>query len=150
MRVRLVHMRPLQQVVAQEALIVGDVLDHHFEQVVRAAGHGVALQHLWIADHRLLELVQVVAAMGRELDIDEYRDAQAELLRVEQGDLALDQPFLLHAVDAPPARRLRQLNLLGDLGGGEVGVVLQQAEDAAVDGAQLFLHEFFSLFVMAE
>lgn len=128
-------MRPLQQMVAQEALVVGNVLGHHLEQVIRAAGHGVALQHLRVADHRLLELVQVVAAMGRQLDIDEYRDAQAELFRVEQGDLALDQSFLLHAMDASPAGRLRQLHLLGDLGGREVGVVLQQAEDAAVDGA---------------
>jgi hypothetical protein len=50
-------------------------------------------------------------------------------------------PFFLHAVNAPPAGRLRQLHLLRHFGGGQVGVVLQQAQDLAVDGAQRVLHE---------
>jgi len=73
--------------------------------------------------------------VGRELDVDEHCHVQPEFLRVEQGDLALDQPLLLHAVDASPARRLRQFDLLGNFRRGEIGVVLQQKEDLAIDAA---------------
>ncbi len=85
--------------------------------------------------------------MGGELDVDEHRHVQPELLRVEQRDLAFDQPFFLHAMDAAPARRLRQLDLFGDLGGGQVSVVLQQQQNLAIDAAQRGLHGC-SLFVV--
>ncbi|MNT49349.1 hypothetical protein D3C72_1861940 [compost metagenome] len=71
--------------------------------------------------------------MGRQLDVDEHGHAQAQQLGVEQGDLALDQTFFLHAVNPPPAGRLRQFDLLRDLGGGQVGIVLQQAQNLAIE-----------------
>ena len=88
-RVRFVHVRALQQVVAQETLVIGDVLGYHLQQVVRAAGHAVALQHLRVADHGLLEFVQIAAAVGRQLDVNEDGDAEAQALVIEQGDLCL-------------------------------------------------------------
>ncbi|MCY1384571.1 hypothetical protein D9M69_728480 [compost metagenome] len=38
---------------------------------------------------------------------------------------------------------MRQLHLLRHLGGGKVGVMLQQAEDLAVDRTERALHESF-------
>src|SRR5690606_12439260 len=93
MGMRLLNMRTLQQVVAQEAFVVGNVPSYYLEQVVRAACHAVALQHLRIAHYSLLELIQIAAAVGRQLDVDEYRDAETQPLVAEQGDLALNQPF---------------------------------------------------------
>ncbi|MCY1454996.1 hypothetical protein D9M71_720990 [compost metagenome] len=97
-----------------------------------------------MADHARLELLQVAPPVRRQLDADEHHHGQAELAAVEQRHLALDQPLLLQAMDAPPARRLRQLDLLGDLRRRQVGVVLQQAENPPVEGAQRGLHDFFS------
>lgn len=148
MRVRLVHVRALQQVVTQKTLVVGDVPGHHLEQIVRAAGHAVALQHLRVTHHGLFELVQVATAMGRQLDVDEHGDAETQALVVEQGDLALDQPFFLHAIDPPPAGRLGQFDLFRHLGSREISIVLQQAENSPVDGAELVLHDFFQFVVI--
>jgi hypothetical protein len=134
---------------AQKAFVAVDVLGHHLEQVVRFAGHGVALQHFGIPHHGALEFVEVAAPVSGQLDVDEHRHVQPELLGVEEGDLALDQPVFLHAVDAPPARRLRQLDLLGDLRRGEVGVVLQQQQNLAVDAAQRGLHGCACLVVVS-
>lgn len=58
-RMRLLHVRALQQVIAQEALVAGDVLHHHLEHEIHVAGHGVALQHLGKPGNRLLELRQI-------------------------------------------------------------------------------------------
>lgn len=59
-----VHMRQLQQMVAQKALLARNILCHDLEHEVHAACHGVALQHLRVADDRFFELGQIPPAVA--------------------------------------------------------------------------------------
>ena len=51
---------------------------------------------------------------------------------VEDGDAPLDDAFFLKLLDAPPARRGRQTDFLGDIGDRERRVLLQEAENFSV------------------
>src|SRR3954464_14794538 len=71
--------------------------------------------------------------MVRRLDRDEDRDAEAELLRVEQRDTFFDHARGLEPPDALPARCLRQADLVGDRRDRHRAVRLQEAQNFAVD-----------------
>ena len=85
--------------------------------------------------------------MRREFDVDEHGDGKAQQRGIKQGNLSLDQPFFLHAMNAPPARRLRELYLFGDFRSRQIGVVLQQAQNLAINRAKWRLHNLFPIFV---
>ena len=55
---------------------------------------------------------------------------------MQHGDAPVDDPIGLEALDALPARGLRQADPLADGGDGERGVVLQQPEDLQIDRIQ--------------
>lgn len=80
--------------------------------------------------------------MSRQLDHGEDLDVQAQLLAVEQHDLAADQARGLETLEPPPARRLGQADLGGQLGGGEAGVTLDGGEQAAIEGVEFDGHRF--------
>ncbi|MCY1440807.1 hypothetical protein D9M71_570960 [compost metagenome] len=100
----------------------------------------MALQHLGELADRFGEVGQVVAPVGVELHLGKDLRVQANLLAVQQGHLLADHPFFLQPLDAPPARRLRQADAFGDLGGGQRGFLLQQGEDSLIVGIQLGTH----------
>ena len=79
--------------------------------------------------------------MGVEFDLGKDLRVQADFLAVEQGDLAANDPLLLHPLNPSPARRLRKSHLLGDLRAGERSVLLQQRENLAVVAVQLAVHK---------
>ncbi|CNK62792.1 Uncharacterised protein [Mycobacterium tuberculosis] len=79
--------------------------------------------------------------MGVEFDLGENLRVQANFLAVQQGDLASNHPLLLEPLNPPPAWRLRQAHLFGDLCTGQRGVFLQKGQDAAVVGVQLAMHK---------
>lgn len=78
--------------------------------------------------------------MGVELYLGEDLRVKANLLAVEQGHLATNDPLFLQPLYAPPTWRLRQANTLGDLRTGQRSIFLQQLQDAAVVGVELALH----------
>ncbi|MCY1245597.1 hypothetical protein D9M72_587610 [compost metagenome] len=65
-------------------------------------------------------------------DRHEHRDLGVDLHRIEKGDTAADDAVLFHLLDAPPARRGRQADLLCKVGNSQRGILLQQAQDFAV------------------
>src|SRR5215211_3933066 len=71
------------------------------------------------------------------LDRDEGRDLEAELLRVEERHPALDDTLRLEALDALPARGLRQADALADLGNRNGRIFLEDREDTKVSGVHL-------------
>ena len=79
--------------------------------------------------------------MGVEFDLGENLRVEPDFLAVQQGDLAADHALLLEPLNTPPAWRLRQADLLGNLCTGERGILLQQGQDAAVVGVQLIVHK---------
>ncbi|MNO89927.1 hypothetical protein D3C76_814250 [compost metagenome] len=100
----------------------------------------MALQHLGELADRFGEVGQVVAPVGVELHLGKDLRVQANLLAVQQGHLLADHPFFLQPLDAPPARRLRQADAFGDLGGGKRRLFLQQGENPLVMGIQCDRH----------
>ena len=82
--------------------------------------------------------------MGVQFHFGENLRVQADLLAVQQGHLPTNHPLFLQPLNAPPARRLRQPDALGDLCTGQRSVLLQQFEDATVVGVQLAVHCLFS------
>ena len=68
------------------------------------------------------------------LDRDEDRDAEPELVLIDQRDAPLDHAVGLEPLDALPARRRGQPDPAADLGDRERGILLQEAENLAVDG----------------
>ncbi|MNF96636.1 hypothetical protein D3C84_794320 [compost metagenome] len=79
--------------------------------------------------------------MGVEFYLGKNLRVQADFLAVEQGDLAANDPLLLHPLNPSPARRLRKPHLLGDLRARERSILLQQGENPAVVVVQLAVHK---------
>jgi hypothetical protein len=67
------------------------------------------------------------------LDRDEHRQSKADLVLVDQRDLAGDDAFVLYTLDALPARRGGKSNPLADLGHGSRCIFLKHPEDLPVD-----------------
>jgi hypothetical protein len=79
-----------------------------------------------------MELLQPGQRVLVGLDGHEHGDAGVHARRVEDGDAALDDAGLLQLLDAPPARRGRQSDLLADVCHRSCAVVLQDAQDLDV------------------
>ena len=62
----------------------------------------------------------------------ENGDAHIDLLVVEDGHAPPDDALFLELLDAPPARRGRQADFLGDIGDRKCRVLLQEAENFSV------------------
>ena len=81
------------------------------------------------------------------LDRDEDRDAEPDLLLIDQRHAAGDDALGLELLQALPAWRRRQTDALADLGDGQGGVLLHHGEDLAVDGVHalnsVFLGNFY-------
>ena len=60
--------------------------------------------------------------------------------RPDERGVAADHPRLLEPLNTPPAWRLRQADLFGNLCTGERGILLQQGQDTAVVDVQLTVH----------
>src|SRR6266853_1692259 len=58
--------------------------------------------------------------------------ADVERMRVQQRHGAPDDAVLLQLLDAPPARGLGQADAIGDLGGAQLAVTLQQLQDSGI------------------
>src|SRR6185312_16304883 len=63
---------------------------------------------------------------------DEYGNAHIDLAGIEKCDPTFDDALFLELLDAPPARRGRQADLLGHIGNRECRVLLEQSEDFSV------------------
>ncbi|MNT82794.1 hypothetical protein D3C72_2225740 [compost metagenome] len=82
------------------------VRHHHLELVVGIhAGDQAALQHLRaLADH-LLEVLEALGGVLVHADQHVGGEGQAELLAIQQGDLAEDVAVVLQLLDPPRAGR---------------------------------------------
>ena len=67
------------------------------------------------------------------LDRNEDRNAEPDLVLIDQRDPAQDHAVGLEPLDALPAGGRGQADPVADLGDGEGGVLLQHGQDFAVD-----------------
>ena len=68
------------------------------------------------------------------LDCDKHRDAEPNLVGVDDGDALLDHALGFQLLDALPAGRRGQTDAIADFSNRERRVLLQHAEDLPVDG----------------
>lgn len=99
------------------------------EDVIGFARRAVALGHFGAGRDFTLELLDAAFVVAGQVNVRERADMEPELLAVEEGGVALDHARLLHVLDAAPARRAGEADLIGDLLHGAARVELQQAKD---------------------
>ena len=97
----------------------------------------MALQHVGQFQHRASELFESIAGFVVEADLDEHQQTTLQMLRIEPGVVAHDDPFALQTADPLGAGRGRQADLFPELGEGDTSVRLQDPQDVAVDLVQL-------------
>ena len=106
------------------------------QHIVLAAGDGGALDHFGPVGDRRLENFQVLGRGQVQLDDGIDLEVETQLFGIQQGDPLADIAGILQSLDAPPAGRGRQAHLFGHVGNRKPGIVLQDVEDAGVDGVQ--------------
>ncbi|KPJ82249.1 MAG: hypothetical protein AMJ58_01745 [Gammaproteobacteria bacterium SG8_30] len=101
-------------------------------EIVRLAGHEVALHDLGDALDRFLESLEVLLVLAMQCDVDEDIGREADLLGVQEGHVAMDQPCFLQCTDAAQRGRLRQVDALRKLDVRQPSVALEFTQDEAV------------------
>src|ERR1700733_13729385 len=119
-----------------EHVVALHVRDHDAQHVVDVAGHSVKLNHLRHRADGIGEFAQPGLGMIGALDRDEDRNAEPDLVLVDQGDAAQDHPVGFQPLDPLPARRRRQSDPVADPGDGKRSVFLEHRQDLAVDGIE--------------
>mmetsp|Transcript_17030 Transcript_17030/g.40614 ORF Transcript_17030/g.40614 Transcript_17030/m.40614 type:complete len:226 (-) Transcript_17030:1482-2159(-) len=131
----------LEQGVADEAGVVLHVLHQHAQQIVHLAGHGRTLHHFGPGLHRGTEQVarvaQRVVGLLLQPHIQVGRQAQPDTLGRYQGHIGRNHAGLLQPAHPAQHGRGRQAGLTGQRVIGDPAVLLQRAQDAAVDGIEL-------------
>src|ERR1700761_3898932 len=96
----------------KECVIRLDIRRDDLEDVIRFACGAVALCHFGARCDFTLELLDAAFGMPREMNMGECADMKAELFAIEQRGVALNDARLLHVLDATPARRAGQADLI--------------------------------------
>src|SRR5947207_3033789 len=79
--------------------------------------------------HEFLEpRLAVIAGLERH----EHGRADIQRVRIEQRYRAADHPVLLQLLNAPPAGGFREADALGDLGGGQRAIALQELKNSGI------------------
>src|SRR5690554_3491039 len=126
-----------EELLVEEAVVGGHVLDHHPQHEVGVAGGGVALQHLRVPGDPLLEVGGAVEAVATQGDHHQGAERLADPGRVHQGGEALDHAAGLQRLDPSPAGRGGEADLFGELLVGDAAVALERLQDAAVVAIEL-------------
>src|SRR5262249_28899759 len=104
-----------------------------FEDEIDLARQHPALAHQRLRAHEALERHEIRLRLAGEMDHGEDRDLVAELFLVEQRAVTLDVAGLLERPDTPQAGRRRDADPAGELHIGDSAVVLELAQDVAID-----------------
>jgi hypothetical protein len=125
------------------------LVDARLDQVIEIARHQVAFLHLRNAQHLAPELLEMAGRFLVQCDFHEHQQGGADGRRIEAGMVAGDDAVALHAFHPFDRGRDGQAHLLGQVLHRDPAIVLQDAQDLAVELVQgahgLFLrsHEFF-------
>ena len=124
---------------ARQPVLVGvPILGDDLQDEVGLARHHRALAHHRPAAHAFLERREIGLGLAMQADVREHRHAEAEVIGVELGVVALDVAGLFQRANAAQARRRRDADRLGQPHVRHAAVVLQGRQDAAVDFVELY------------
>ena len=125
-----------ENLIAQEVIVGVHIGGDDAHDVVDAASNRHAFNDFRPVADGVFEAFEVLAAGQLELDVGDNLEGEAELVVVENGDALGDNALFFHAFYPPPAWAGGEADLVGDLGDGEGGVMLNEIEDACVDRVQ--------------
>ena len=122
--------------VDDELVVVFHVRSVDFQEIIVLAGDVVALGDLRnVLDHGNEGLRRFPAHL-LEFDRAEDDEAQVQFLRVQDGDVLLDEAAAFQALEPFEDGRGGKVYAGGELLGGQAGVLLQGAEDVQVGGVE--------------
>ena len=110
-----------------------DILHENDQNEVGFAGDHPALADFGCSPHRSPELVEEVEPFPLEFDIDDDSQRLPDHLRVEQRDIADDDPARAQASDAAHAGGCRGSDAVRDLSEAKPAILLQRAEDSTIE-----------------
>ena len=111
-----------------------EVAQHGLQQIVGVAGQRIGLLDIVDAVDQRAKFLGVVGRVGRERDVDEGDQVEAERFAREVGVIARDHLLLLQPHPPPRALRGRQADEIGQLLVGQPAVVLQRGQHFEVEG----------------
>ena len=106
------------------------------EEIIRAAGHQIALTYLGVFTNGAFEPVEKIFRLPVEGYLDNDRDNFAASGTARQRRIAPDNPFPLQNIDPPQTGGWRQSDLCGELGVADAGVQSQHSDDMAIGSVQ--------------
>ena len=99
----------------------------------------MALHDLGNEGQLLLDALERVVRLGRQLELDEDEQRPPQGARIHPRVVAGDHPLALQAAHALGARGGRQADAVGELGHGQAPILLQDVDDFQVDTVE-FAH----------
>ena len=121
------------QAVHQKAMVAGEIRRDDPHQIVRLAGHQVALHDLRLLLHGGLEHLQGLLPLLVERHLDERADLQTRRVGIDESDLAPDDPAPHQLPHSPEARRRREPDGARELDVGHARILLELSEDAHIE-----------------
>ena len=88
------------QVSDLKAAVIVQVFRHDPQEEIAVARHQVALDHLWYLPDHFGEAVYGLFVLRGQPDAGEHGQANADLGRVQQGDVPFDDPGFFQQFDA--------------------------------------------------
>ncbi len=113
----------------------GEILSvfcHHFEDVIRSAGHQVTLQHIRDTRHCLFERIQHFIRLPRQGNLHKYGGRHVHLSCIQQCNIVADVPFCLQPLHPPVAGRGRQVHPVRQIGVGNTALLLKHRQNATI------------------
>jgi hypothetical protein len=130
------HVGVLREQALHQRCICRHARAMHHEHEVRTGRDAPALLHRGLGHGALLEGLQMLGALAVERDLHQGGEACRQRVRVEQGDAALDDPFVEQAAHTAQRRGRRGVCARCELLVGHGGVGLQEFEYPEVGGVK--------------
>src|SRR5262245_47530199 len=128
--------REVQKFADEETLVMFQIRDDDFKEVVRFAGNEVTGNYLRHRIHGSLERESMLIGMPIDLDADKHGQAEANSLPPQRSSIPLDVSSPFEPLHTPQARRWGEAHSVRKLHIAQSCVSLQFDHDPQVDRIQ--------------
>jgi len=134
--VGLLHAAHRGDAVAEEAAVAFHARYAHLQQIVEASRYHVALHHLIVREHHLLEALEGIGRRAIEQHLDVGEEPEPEPRGVQSREVPLDVSGALETPHPLECRRHGEMHLTRELRHRRPPVLLQPREEPAVDAVE--------------
>jgi hypothetical protein len=133
-----------KQDLSQKSAVGRHAADPRLDQVIKAAGNHMALDHLRSPSNRIGEPIEYVGSSPMKRHLDEDEQAEADAFRIETGTKSVDVAVLLKALKPLASRRRRQTDLVREIDARDPTISLQNRENPTIQSVKS--HSFLGWF----